>query len=221
MRSFFRVLFVSLLTLGLILNLSCGGGNPSQTDAPIALLQRSIDSESDLRSIQFRHEDGSEVFSLQILTDGAKVESADGSEIVRLTVDESDKVKIKDPQDTTLGYVVTNSDNWKLKDADQTQDLFILRRRSNGDYRLETGADQELHRIKHRDYGFEIQSPQEVTLYKVKLKEDKLSLRDADEETIFYTRDPLAVPALTPFGFEVLSREQQMGLSYAIDRIGE
>lgn len=137
-------------------------------------------------------------------------------ELARLTRDDQQKIKIKNAADQTLAYVVPAADHWKLENANQTEELYILRRQNDGDYKLEDAADREIYRIKQRDYGFEIETPTKQSLYKIKVKDGKVSLRDASDQTILSTRSPLSPIAMACFGFEALSREQQAGLAYAL-----
>jgi len=223
MGSIRRVLAYGFVGLILTLFLGCSAGNPGiSSDNPTAVQSPAIapNTTSQTDKIKFKREDGSELFSLEFRPDGAKLEGAAGEEMARFTVDEAQKVKVKDASDATLAYIVSDADKWKVENAAQTEELYILRRQSDGDYKFETGADQEIYRIKQRDYGFEIETPDKVSRYKVKLKEGKLSLRDASETTVLYTKDPLPAIALVPLGLDELTREQQLGLTYALYRAG-
>lgn len=221
MRSLLRVLFCSLLGLMLTLFVGCSGGNPkSQEVSPPSTQASSEAVATQTDKIKFKHEDGTEAFSLEFRSDGAKLEGSNGNELARFTVDDTQKVKVKNASDTPLAYIVSDSDKWKVENAEQTKELYILRRQTDGDYKFETGDDQEIYRVKQRDYGFEIETPDKVSLYKVKLKEGKLSLRDANDKTVLYTKDPLTPIALTPFGFKELTPEQQAGLAYALHQAG-
>ena len=166
--------------------------------------------------VKFKLENGNEAFSLKPKEDGIKVESANGKEIARLTVDEQRKIKIKDAADRTLGYVVSQDKYWKIENSEQTKELYILRQQADGDYKLETGDDNQVYRIKSRDYGWEIETPQKQSLYKVKIKDDKIVLRDKDEMTVIKTESDFPLLAVACFGFDVLSQEQQSALAYAV-----
>ena len=247
MKRTLRFILTSLAALLLTLFLGCGRSpapvadpvpeanvnaapvttsNPSATEsAPVTSVAASPGTASDpsaasTENVKFKLEGGDEAFSLKFKADGAKLEDAGGAELARLNIDATQKVKIKDANDNTLGYVVTQAGYWKVENAEQTQELFVLRRQADGDYKLETGADQSVYRIKVRDYGFEIETPQKQSLYKVKLKGEKLSLRDANENTVLYTKSKFLPIALACFGFDQLSREQQAALAYAVNASG-
>lgn len=167
-------------------------------------------------TLKFKHDDGSEAFSLELRADGAKLVDTNEVELARFTLDERQKIKIKDSADRPLNYIVTQSGYWKLENADQTQELFVLRQQNDGDYKLEDGRDRPIYRIKARDYGFEIETPEKQSLYKVKLKDDKLSLRNANDQTILATRSKIAPIVMACFGLDELTPEQQAGLAYAL-----
>jgi hypothetical protein len=95
-----------------------------------------------------------------------------------------------------------------------------MQRQDDGDYKLEDGANKQIYTIKVRDYGFEIETPQKQSLYKVKVKEGKISLRNASEQTVFSTKSKFLPIAVACFGFDVLSREQQAALAYAVNLSG-
>lgn len=222
MRSLLRALLCSLLGLMLTLFLGCSSENSRiLPEAAAPSTEASIEARAaQTDRIKFKREDGTEAFSLEFRGDGAKLEGNDGRELARFTVDDNQKVKVKNASDAPLAYIVSDSDKWKVENPEQTKELYILRRQTDGDYKFETGDDQEIYRVKRRDYGFEIETPDKVSLYKIKLKEGKLSLRDINDKTVLYTKDPLAPIALTPFGFKELTPEQQAGLAYALHRAG-
>lgn len=232
-----------VLTLGLI---SCNTAAPPEPDsgtapvtvpetapttvpetAPATNSAQSTSSQTSAQTVpqttrekvKFKQGD-TELFSIKYKDDGAKLEDASGAELARFTLDESGKVKIKDAADVVLGYIVSRPGVWKVENADQTQELYIFRRQDDGDYKLEDGSDTQIYRVKMRDYGYEIETPDKQSLYKVKQKENKISLRDASEETVLSTKDSVVPVAIAPFGFDVLTREQQAALSFAVNATG-
>lgn len=209
----------SLLTISLIV-FGCSGTAKNTPVPTSAAPETSEVSQSAVEKIKFKQADGAEKYSLKFKADGAKLVDADDNELARLKVDDSQKVKIKAADETVLGYVVSQADYWKLENAEQSEELYILRLQADGDLKLEDGADQQIYRIKKRDYGYEIESPDKESLYKVKVKEGKTSLRDANEDTVLSTKSPIQPAAMTPFGFDVLTPPQQAALAYAVNRSG-
>ena len=210
----------SLLTISIIV-FGCSGEEKNvAVDAQSAPVASSV-SQTSVEKIKFKQGDGTEKYSLKFKPDGAKLVDASDSELARLKVDDSQKVKIKAADETVLGYVVTQDGYWKLENGDQSEELYVLRLQDDGDLKLEDGADTQIYRVKKRDYGYEIETPEKESLYKVKVKEGKTSLRDSSEETVLSTKSPIAPAAMTPFGFDVLTPSQQAALAYAVNQSGE
>ncbi|MEO1093701.1 MAG: hypothetical protein AAFX01_02225 [Cyanobacteria bacterium J06638_28] len=202
--------------------------NPSDTGQAIVEPDSASTSASDAATefqtsfvkIKFKHDDGNDAFSLKPKADGAKLVDANNQELARFTLDENGKVKIKDTNDSVLGYVIIENGYWKIEDARQTQALFILRAQEDGDYKLEDGNDTQLYRIKQRDYGYEVETPAKESLYKIKLKAEQLSLRDANDMTVIATKAPMLPLAMVCFGLDALDPAQQAALAYAVNLSG-
>lgn len=179
--------------------------------------------------VKFKRANGEEAFSLKPKENGLKVEGANGLEIARLTRDEQGKIKIKDPDDVTLGYVISEDKHLKIKNPEQTKELYILRQQADGDYKLyakqyplkETASDRQIYRIKRRNYGWEIETPQQESLYQVKNRDNKIVLRDQNEVSIISTKSDFSLLAVACFGLDVLTPGQQSALAYAIALRGE
>ncbi|QIR40731.1 hypothetical protein HCG51_31235 [Tolypothrix sp. PCC 7910] len=217
-------IFRSLITLFLVTTIiSCGSGNSrsdvthnsSSQNTPVA-----TNVAANQGKIQFKTEGGSELFALKPEADGAKLVDGKNQELARIKADKVGKIKIKNGSEKVLGYAVTEKGYWKLKDANQSQDLYILRQQNNGDYKLEDAAKKEIYRIKARKDGFEIETPDKNLAYQVIVKEGKTSLIKGSSKTIFSTKSQLSPIAFTCFGLDVLTREQQAGLAYAVNLTG-
>ena len=205
----------------MLLMVSCGDSptvqKPSATPT-FTVTSEKLDRTTNLTDkVKFKLDNGSEAFSLKPKENGAKLEGANGQELARLTIDNKEKIKIKNAADRVLGYVVTENSSWKIKNPEQTEELYVLRRQTDGDYKLESGSNQQVYRIKVRDYGFEIENPKKQSLYKVKIKEGKISLKNASDRIVLATKDEFLPIAVACFGFDILSKEQQAALAYAVN----
>ena len=153
--------------------------------------------------IKFKTGNGDTVFSLKPQDDGAKLVDADEHELARFNLSGS-KLKVKDPDDVILGYVIASAGKYKIENASQDVELWKLQRQDDGDWKLEDGQDHLIYKIKKREYGFEIEDATDNSLFKVKLKDGKTSLRDPSEQTVFSTKDQVPTIAVTCLGFETI-----------------
>jgi hypothetical protein len=172
------------------------------------------------QTIQFKLGDGSAAFSINPKADGAKLVDGKGKELARFKSSDRQKIKIKDAADHSLGFIVTESGYWKIKNTDQTERLYSLRLQKDGSYKLEDGANQQLYHIKVRDYGLEIETLEKHSLYKVKLKDGKTYLYNAQDKTVVYTEETVPLMTVACFGLDGLGREQQAALAYAVNLSG-
>lgn len=158
-------------------------------------------------------------YELKPKADGAKLVDGTEQELARYTVD-GGKLKIKDADDATLGYVVAGNARYKLEAPDQETLLYKLIRQADGDWKLERPDETLVYRIKQRDYGFEIEGPDDVSVYKIKVKGDKTSLRNAADETVLYTKDAFDPLAMACLGLDAIEDVRlRGGLAAAIDHL--
>ena len=182
------------------------------SDRPVNLAENGLKQK-----VKFKRGDGSVAFVLNPKDNGAKMVDGNNEELARLAVDPKQRVKMKNAADEVLGYIVPGNGYWKIENPEQTQELYILRRQDNGDYKLEDGESRPIYRIKARNYGFEIETPQQQSLYKIKVKENKITLRDAEDKTVLSTEFGFTPIAVACFGFKKLNKAQQAALAYAIN----
>lgn len=170
--------------------------------------------------IKFKTADGSELFSLKQDADGAKLVDGKNQELVKIKAEPSGKIKLKTAGDKVLGYIVTEKGSWKLENPAQNKELYILKRQNDSSYKLEDAAGKEIYQIQARDNGWEIATPDKKLVYQVKVKEDKISLRNPSSKTVFSTKSGISTIAFACFGLDVLTREQQAALAYAVNLTG-
>ena len=153
--------------------------------------------------LKFKDASGQTAFSIKPQSNGAKLVDGQERELGRFSLKGS-KLKIKDANDTVLGYVNASAGKYKVKSADGKTDLWDLQRQSGGGWKLQDAQDQMVYRIKKRDYGFEIEDVANNSLFKVKLKSGKTSLRDSSEQTVYSTRDQVSAIAVTCLGLTAI-----------------
>lgn len=160
-----------------------------------------IQARSLKQHIHFKDADGHRVFELKPEPDGAKLVGPDEKEMARYHVKDH-TLKIKDADDVVLGHIVRVDDHYKVEDAARQTVLFKLATQSDGDWTVENGSQERLYRIKKRDYGYEIELPNDESVAKAKLKEGKRSLRNAQDATLYSTKDQASTLGVACLGLE-------------------
>ena len=186
---------------------SAGGSKTTSPDEP---------TKTELTKISIKDGSGETVLEWKPKEDGAKLTDHDDQEIARFTLKDN-KLKIKAPDDSVIGYVVWNEGRYRIESADQETSLWKYSEQSDGDWRLKTGEEKLVYEIKKRDYGFEIEDGMESSIARIKLKDGKSSLRDADDKTIYSTRDKIELSAFNCLGLNAIeSIELRAGLMTAL-----
>ncbi|MFH7030872.1 MAG: hypothetical protein ACHBN1_37375 [Heteroscytonema crispum UTEX LB 1556] len=219
------LIFVTVVLIGAIFG--CSSGNKSASDVSTPNTQTTSVNQgtpasnvaASTEKIKFKTAGGSDLFSLKQVADGAKLVDANEKELARIKTDKPGKIKLKNADDKVLGYVVAEKGYWKVENPEQNKELYILRRQDDGNYKLEDGAKKEIYIINASKNGLEIGTPDKKLVYGVKVKEGKTSL-NASGKTVFSTKSNLSPIAFACFGFDVLTREQQAALAYAVNLTG-
>jgi hypothetical protein len=217
--------FYCLLIPSVILFVGCSSQDKQSPEAAptttTTALPTSSPATASNQKLKFKRSGGIKAFALKPDVDGVQLVNGNNKELAWFEVDDGPKVKIKNTTDQVIGYIVIKNGIWQVKNADETKNLYILRRQDNGNYQLEDGANREIYEIKAREYGLEIESPNQQSLYQVKVKNGKISLRNASAKMVLYTKSQLTPIAIACFGFDVLSQEQQAALAYAVKLSGD
>jgi hypothetical protein len=186
----------------------------TKTDvAPSATEQRTTTRDN----IGFKTGDGKTVYELKFKDDGgAKLVDSNEQELARFTVSDA-KLKVKLPDDSVVAYIVAKPDGFEIRDETQKTELFDMKRQSDGDWKLKTADEKVVAVVKKRDYGYEIEDGDEVSLSKAKLKSGKSSLRNADDETVLYTKDEIPTLCIAVLSLDQIeSLPVRAGLSAAV-----
>ena len=169
------------------------------------------------QKVKFKRGDGSVAFYLQAKNNGAKMVDGNNEELAQLAVDPKQRVKMKNAAGEVIGYIVPGNGYWTIENPKQTREMYILRRQDDGDYKLEDGKSGAIYRIKAHNYGLEIETPEKQSLYKIEVKDKKITLRDAEDKTVLSTESGFSAIAVACFGFEKLNKAQQAALAYAVN----
>lgn len=175
-------------------------------------------AEVAMKSISLQDDQGHKLFELKPRDDGAKLFDGAGKELARFVLSES-KVKIKDSADKPLGNIDIHSEKLRLEIGEQKTVALTLQRQPDGDWKVENAKGQRIGTIKIRDYGAELEDPQKKSLYKVKMKSGKTSLRNADDKSVYTTHDHVLPAAMACLGLdEVADIRLRAALLFVIER---
>lgn len=166
--------------------------------------------------VQIKDAAGKDVWEFKGKDDGAKVVDAQERELFRFNLNDH-KLKVKKSDDSVIGYISAKPGEFKVLDVTGKKELFEVQRQADGDWKLKDSKEQLLVRIKKRDYGFELESPDEKSLFKSKLKDGKASLRNAQDQTVYYSKDTASTLALSCLGLKALPDDGlRLGLAAAV-----
>lgn len=177
--------------------------NSAGDRSPGATTDQTSTSKAPLTKVKIKTGVGEPIYELKPKDDGAKLVDVGEQELARYNASPG-KLKTKDPGDVVLGYIVGSGGKFKVEDESQEVEWFKLQRQDDGDWKLEDPQDKLIYKIKVREYGYEIEDDAENSLYKIKLKDGRTSLRNAADETVFYTNDPVSTLGFACLGFDVI-----------------
>jgi hypothetical protein len=171
------------------------------------------------RALEVRDGAGREVFTIKWMDDGAKLVDPREQELARLKPRE-DRVKITGPDDAAIGAVSGDAAKIKVEGADRAV-LLVLRRQSDGDYKLEDAHDtlQAKLKVKGAD-AVRVEDAGGATLFKAKRKGGKLVITDATELPVLTAEGTASLMGFAVLGLQRLTPPQRAALLYRLDALG-
>ncbi|MBZ4421350.1 hypothetical protein [Myxococcus sp. RHSTA-1-4] len=207
-----RFLFLSLV----VLTSAAGCSKPGGSEAQAPRSQQSAaasDEASASGKLKFKDADDRERFSLKPKEDGAKLVDGEDKELARYKW-KGTALKISGPDDAVLGYVVGSAGGaLTVRDAEQRQILFTLARQGPG-WRLNDAKGALLYSVSPSDDGADIQDAAGSEVARVKLREGKVSLRDASGRTLLATKSLVRADAAACLAFERLDLPLRVALLF-------
>ncbi len=157
-------------------------------------------------------------FKLVPRRERVKLEDANGELLARFTLD-AGRLRVERAPRELAGFVVPAEEGGRglqILDARGAKLIYQLVREPDGDLRLEDHGHNVLYVLKLREYGFKTVDAGGAVQSRVRVKPEKVSLRDASGRTTLSTRDAIPAPAMACFTLGDLSLEFQMGLALGI-----
>ena len=205
--------FHVVITALCITALGCAGGSPAAKGGGVRLD----------RAIEFDGSEGSDLMHLEprptdvVLLDSSRKTLAryrieDGYLLVRATGSARDAVVVR---------AAAGERGLRILEGPAGKVLYTLRGEADGDLRLDDAGDQTLYEIKLREYGLKVERGDGQTQAKVRVKQDKISVRNPAGKTVFTTRDPIPPAMAAVLTMNELPLTFRVGLGLAILHWGE
>jgi hypothetical protein len=168
--------------------------------------------------LKVRDAGGHEVYTVKWLEDGAKLVDPRDQELARMKPRE-DRVKINGPDDAPIGTLSGDATKIKIEGPDKAV-LFVLRRQTDGDYKLEDAHDGLLAKLKIKGDAVRVEDAGGATLCKAKRKGGKLVLTDAAEAPTLTAEGTASLMGFAVLGLQRLTPPQRAALLYRLDALG-
>ncbi len=161
-----------------------------------------------LDKVELRDGEGVEVFAYKPSgPDSVKFYDRNGKELCKLTFVEG-KLKAKSPDDQPLFELKKKDDKVMIKDASGEEELFKFKLKGE-DLDFYAPGDLRLYRIRKKDYGYALEDNQDRTLFRARIKDGKMVLRNPDDVTVLACKDIMAPLGLVFFRMKELTPQQQ------------
>ena len=203
MSNDFRVLVISLTLLSLA-GVSCSSSGKVGTSPGVGLAHE----------VELDGPEGADALKLEPKENKIELEDGTGQEIATFRW-KGDRFSLRNAQGQSVGTLrFSPPDTLQLVVDDRVH--LELEREPDGDLRLVNEADRLLYEIKKRDYGAKVEDATGNEIAKVRVKNGKTSIKNADGTTALSTRDPLPPAAAACFGLTQLTREHQAVLCVGV-----
>jgi len=170
------------------------------------------------RPVRFQTHDGREAFRIEPTGGGIRVENSAGKVLVGLRLIE-DTLAIEDPRGQLVARVLPPSQErrgYHVVSANRREEFYSLRSEPDGDLIVFDADAARLYEAKRRDYGFKVVDRDGRVESKIRVRAEKISLRDPSGITFLMTRDPFPPFSAAALSFEDLPFEYAVGLSIAL-----
>ena len=173
-------------------------------------------------AIAFEDHDGQLAFRIEPAGEAIRVEDAGGKALAVLRL-RRDGLAIADAAGQLAGVVLPPSGEGRelrIVSPGERSVLFALRYEPDGDLRVVDAAERLVCEAKRRDYGFKVVDSEGRLETKVRIRPDKVSLRNSAGVTFLSTRDAIPPASAAALAFESLRFELAAGLSVALAHWG-
>lgn len=197
-----------------------------QAEEPESLKQIDIDIPKEdlkndtLSSVTFKNGDHEMAFKMVHNKDGGAIIDGAGKVKFSFVEDHKEKtrrmIRVKDGKGTVVGVVsVIGVDLIELADAKNYKD-YALKFDGERVFKLKDAENNVLYKIKDESYGVKVETADGTVAGKVKVKQEKVSLKNASNEVILSTRSEVPASALACFAMDKLGEKEKYSLAYSL-----
>lgn len=204
---------VTRATLALLSTLFLACSTTSALSPPLAAGGIKLGSE-----IEFDSSDPQASLELVPKHQNVELEEADEDIVARYRLTDG-HIEVQTASGAIAGYIgplEQNEPGFAILKQPGGPALYRLRLEPDGDLKLQDANGQVLYKLKRRDYGLKVVRANDELESRVRIKGEKTSVRNADGETVFSTRDPLPLATAACLSLVDFPLEFGAGLGLAI-----
>jgi len=173
---------------------------------------------ADVGSVSFESADGRLAIRFQAAAQVVQIEGVGGSPVASVRV-EGERLIVDDSRGEALWFIDPDWPRLRLfelrRPGDETA-RFRLRLDPDGDLKVEDAGGTRVAEVKKRDYGYKIVVPGQGDVAKVRVRPQKVSIRNRQGVTYLATRDRIEPEAAAILAVERLPFEAAAGLAVAL-----
>jgi hypothetical protein len=141
--------------------------------------------------IEFQKASGDEAFRLDPESDTAELQLAGGKRLATYERVGKNKLRFILKRGEVGGTIEPNKarDRYTLRGPDGKKIERILIREPDGDWQMTDAKEKVIVELKLRDFGFKVVDARDREIGRIKVKGDKISLRDGAKKEILTTKD--------------------------------
>lgn len=168
--------------------------------------------------IEFDGPTGDDLLTLDLRGEDVKLGDAAGESLARFRLEDG-ALRIQGPSGPPSGYVAPSGaggHGLRILETPDGRLLYLLRGEPDGDVRLEDGKGRVVYNIKKRDYGLKVERADGTLEAKIRVKDEKISVRDAEGATVFTTRQTIPPVSVACLALRMIPLHYRAGLGLAV-----
>ncbi len=175
------------------------------------------------KGIEFDGPDSSDLLHIDPRAGAVTLQDALGRTLARFRLQDG-QLQIKSSGESSVALVAPPEEGdhgLRILDGASGEVLYSLRSEPDGDLKVQDGTKRILYEIKIRDYGLKVERADGELQAKIRIKQQKITARDAEGQTAFSTRDRVPPALVACLTLTDLPLAYRVGLGLGIVHWGE